>query len=173
MHLDGLVCCGSPWLVSGSTREGRCFCFFAHQWALCQSMQRKQVSVSCWGLNHPVGTENAVGGLRWLSFPKHTVRQKSSAWCISSWYTGLLWEASLQSSVHRHPWGNYCNSLEFFSSLSGATQMKGFASFIAPNCRAVLFSAFQSVSVEIMIRTPFLKKELARLLNLVLKQKVC
>lgn len=50
--------------------------------------------------------------------------------------------------------------------------MKGFASFIVPNCRAVLCSAFQSVSVEMMIRTPFLKKELARLLNVVLKQ-VC
>lgn len=69
--------------------------------------------------------------------------------------------------------GNYCNSLEFFSSLSGATQMKGFASFAVPNCRAALCSAFQSVSVEMMIRTPFLKKELARPINVVWKQKVC
>lgn len=36
------------------------------------------------------------------------------------------------------PWRDYCSSLEFFCSLSGATQIKGFASFTVPDCRVAL-----------------------------------
>lgn len=67
---------------------------------------------------------------------------------------GFSGNTSLWSLMHHDPGGDCCNSLALFSSLSGA-QIKGFASFTASDCKVALCSAFQSVSVEMMITTPF------------------
>jgi len=71
---------------------------------------------------------------------------------------GFSGNACLWRCMHRNPWGDYCNSLEFFSSLSGAAQIRGFASFTASDCSVALCAAFQSVSLEMMITTPFISR---------------
>lgn len=71
---------------------------------------------------------------------------------------GFSGNASLWSHMHCYPWGDYYNSLEFLFSLSGTTQIKGFASFTVPDCRVALCFAFQSVSVEVMVTTSFVSR---------------